>query len=92
MASHEYHPDSHEHGLADGCARCREHSEHPFETLDDRMLLALYERTLLWRVGARGGEARSENEGAAMRIVETALLWRLQLDKLDAARAKREAA
>lgn len=34
MASHGPHPDSHTHGLADGCPRCQEHAEHPERGLD----------------------------------------------------------
>lgn len=29
MTTHSPHPDSHTHGLADGCPRCQEHAEHP---------------------------------------------------------------
>jgi len=34
MTSHTLHEDSHTHGLADDCPRCREHAEHPEASLD----------------------------------------------------------
>ena len=67
MSSHTYHPDSHEHGLADGCPRCYEHSLHPFETLDDTNL-----RNLTLRV-REDAEARSENERTAMNVIESVI-------------------
>lgn len=85
--THGPHEDVHTHGLADGCPRCDEQARQPFETLDDTVLGNLVERTRLWQVNDRDGDPRSENERFAMRVVEKALLYRLQLDKLDRAKA-----
>lgn len=35
---HSPHPDTHTHGLHDGCPRCEEHAEHPIQSLDDANL------------------------------------------------------
>lgn len=86
--THGPHDDVHTHGLADGCPRCDEQAAQPFETLDDTVLGNLVDRTRLWQVNDLAGDPRSENERKAMRVVEVAMLYRLQLDKLDAARAK----
>lgn len=64
MTSHSFHPDSHEHGLADGCPRCAEHAEHPFENLDSPNLRALWIRM------AAELYPRSDNEARAMRVLE----------------------
>lgn len=60
MSVHSYHPDTHTHGLADGCERCAEHAENPFLSLDQLNLLSLQERV------AKGWPARSDNERRAM--------------------------
>lgn len=60
MASHSYHEDIKEAGLADGCERCAEHASHPFASLDDENLRLLVQRFL------DGGEARTENEAIAL--------------------------
>lgn len=62
----------------------------PFETLDDENLSLLLERTRWWVKSDAAGLPRSDNEAKAMRIVEVALLHRLQLDKLDAGRVMRK--
>ena len=67
--THVVHPDTHEFGLADGCPRCAEQAEHPFESLDDGNLRALYSRV----VGEQ--EPRSAAEAAAMRVVESFRRW-----------------
>lgn len=64
MTSHTYHPDTHEHGLADECPRCAEHARHPFESLDDTNL-----RQLIRRV-REGQRPRSGAEATAMEEVE----------------------
>jgi hypothetical protein len=46
---HAPHPDTHTHGLADGCARCAEHAEHPFHSLDNRNLRGFLRHALLVR-------------------------------------------
>lgn len=92
MATHSLHDPVRESGLADGCPRCSEIAAMPFETLDDENLAQLLERTRWWVKSDAAGVPRSDNEAKAMRIVEVALLHRLQLDKLDAARAKAQAA
>jgi hypothetical protein len=84
MTMHTRHPDSPEHGLADGCERCAEHAAHPFESLDDGNLTALIERTRLWM---RDEEfPRSDNEAKAMSVVETALSHQAVLARLDRTR------
>ena len=60
MTVHTPHPRSHEHGLADGCPRCAEHAEYPFDGLDEENLTVLVER-LTKRL-----PARSANEAGAM--------------------------
>jgi hypothetical protein len=67
MSQHTYHPDSHEYGLADECPRCEEHGRHPIESLDGANLNALVERV------RNDEESRSENEAAAMRVIENLL-------------------
>lgn len=42
--THSYHPDMHEFGLSDSCERCAFQSQHPVETLDDRMIHSLIGR------------------------------------------------
>lgn len=61
--THAFHGrdwDMHIDGLADGCSRCRFQSEHPMETLDERMITALMERL------ESGLKGRSANEKRAM--------------------------
>jgi hypothetical protein len=41
---HTYHPDSHTHGLADGCPRCAEHAADPHKSLDRANMRALLDR------------------------------------------------
>ncbi len=65
MTSHGPHPSTHMYGLADGCPRCAEHAEHPFESLDSENLRALISRLNL------DSPPRSENEARAMRVLET---------------------
>jgi len=60
MATHSVHPDTHTHGLADGCPRCDEHAEEPLQGLDNENLGVLIHRL------ATGRLARSANEGKAM--------------------------
>jgi hypothetical protein len=60
MTVHSRHPDTHEHGLADGCDRCAEHALRPFDGLDARNLAALYRRV------RDDEQARSLNEARAM--------------------------
>ena len=43
MSVHTLHPDSHTHGLADGCPRCDEHAADPINTLDERNLRRIIE-------------------------------------------------
>lgn len=67
MTVHIFHPDTHEHGLFDGCPRCEEHAQDPLLSLDTRNLVLLAERV-------RNGEsARSENERLAMERIERAI-------------------
>lgn len=81
MVSHTYHPDSHEFGLSDECARCYQLADTPFQSLDDDNLLALYERVVEKLPG------RSRNERTAMTTVEHALrLHRLLQERQGVAR------
>ena len=63
MASHTYHPDTHQYGLAEGCPRCEEHAEHPLTSLDEENITMLRLRVL------EGWRPRSENERKAMEAV-----------------------
>lgn len=65
--THTIHPDSHTHGLADGCPRCDEHALNPLRTLDEANL-----RGLLHRVVTQE-DARSENEAEAMHNIRQVL-------------------
>lgn len=67
MAVHEHMVALREHGLQDGCERCAEQAQRPFETLDHENILAL-----IARVKERL-EPRSEHEATAMRKVRDAL-------------------
>jgi hypothetical protein len=60
MAQHTYHPDSHEHGLADDCPRCAEHAADPVAGLDTALLANLHDRI------RRDLPGRSANERTAM--------------------------
>ena len=60
MASHSLHPDSHAHGLADGCPRCDEHAKDPLAGLDNENIGVLAKRIAL------GWTPRSTNERKAM--------------------------
>lgn len=64
---HSDHPDSHTHGLADGCERCSEHASHPFASLDQTNLRVLMERIV------SGLRPRSDNERVAMLAVRDVL-------------------
>ena len=74
MASHTFHPDSHEFGLADGCPRCDEHAKEPFLSLDDVNLRELV------RAVKGDEEPRSLNEDDAMAHVAIALRQAARLD------------
>lgn len=73
MTMHSFHPDMHEHGLADGCERCAEHAADPVRGLDDLNLIALVERTQAWMREAEF--PRSDTERDAMRIMEHHLIF-----------------
>lgn len=57
---HTWHPDTHTHGLADGCPRCDQHAEHPEASLDRQNQALLRLRI------EKGLPARSANEAKAM--------------------------
>ena len=65
MSSHIYHPDSLEVGLVDGCPRCEEHAEHPFESLDNEHLVQLFNRVM-----ANPRSGRTQNEQQAMNVID----------------------
>ena len=67
MTVHSAHPATHENGLQDGCPRCAEHADRPFDGLDDRNL-----GNLIARVRAKE-PPRSVNEDNAMRVVWRAI-------------------
>ena len=69
MTIHTNHDNIHNEGLADGCPRCEEHGEKPFNGLDDRMLGALVLRVEDWD----NSFPRSANEATAMRVVERSI-------------------
>jgi len=72
VTAHTFHPDSHEHGLADDCPRCTEIAADPFLYMDDRNLALLHDRTMAWM---RDDEfPRSIAEKAAMRVMEQTLI------------------
>lgn len=60
MTVHDPHPDSHTHGLHDGCPRCAEHAAHPTWSLDRENLANLRRRI------QQGLPPRSTNEEIAM--------------------------
>ena len=68
MTQHTQHPDTHRHGLMDGCPRCAEHAAHPFQSLDADNLRALVARTRAWMRDE--AMPRSDTERDAMRQVE----------------------
>jgi hypothetical protein len=70
---HTQHPDSHEHGLADGCPRCAEHAVDPVASLDDQNFDLLVGRTVLWMQDQEF--PRSDTEKAAMRVIESHLVF-----------------
>jgi len=74
---HTLHPDVHEYGLADSCPRCRQHAEHPLDSMDDTMLRALFDRL------ASGQIARSLNEGLAMDNLRSDRQKALRIQELD---------
>ena len=76
MATHSIHPNSHTNGLADGCERCEEHAEHPFDGLDDENL-----SILLIRV-RNDDPPRSNNEALAMHRVRSVIRAAERLAKL----------
>ncbi len=78
MTIHTIHPDPHTHGLADGCPRCDQLAEHPFEGLDDRNLQELIRQvqTDAW--------PRSDAEALAMSHVRGVMRLAARLDRLQA--------
>ena len=78
MTQHIYHPDTHVHGLNDACARCYEHSLHPFESLDDENMRNLTARVL------GDMDARSHNERTAMNHIEAVIFKYRRLERIGA--------
>lgn len=77
MTAHSVHPDTHDYGLADDCARCSEHAKHPFESLDAENLRKLFGRV------RDGLPARSVNERRAMDVLEHAQRHASQLRAME---------
>ena len=67
MTTHIVHPSIRENGLADGCPRCEEHAEYPFEGLDNGNMESLIDRL------ASRADPRSINEDNAMRVISKAV-------------------
>ena len=67
MTVHAIHDDVHEVGLQDGCPRCEEHAESPFQSLDERMFADLLARVKTQEV------PRSMAESRAMQIIAMAV-------------------
>jgi hypothetical protein len=84
VPAHIAHPSTHTHGLADGCLRCGEHAEHPFDSLDDDNLADLVARTKRWMADDPEAVARSKNEQKAMTRVADALQQRAILERIEA--------
>ena len=78
MSVHTFHPDIHEHGLADGCPRCEEIARDPVWLLDDMALRLLIERD------AAGLSGRSRNEWGAICRIRNAMHSARALVKLGA--------
>jgi hypothetical protein len=72
MASHTPHPDTHEHGLADGCPRCDELAERPLE-LDHENMLNAWDRMLAVEWGNE--RYRSGNEAKLCHRLYEMALW-----------------
>ena len=75
MSAHIAHPSIRENGLADGCPRCGEHAEYPFEGLDDGNLDNLINRVVDKET------PRSTQEAIAMAkasdaMTKATVLWR----------------
>lgn len=68
MTAHNVHPSIRENGLADGCPRCAEHAERPFDGLDDGNLENLMDRIV------DKSDSRSTNEAMAMGKVADAVV------------------
>lgn len=83
MPSHAAHPLIETNGLADGCLRCLDISEAPFDSLDDDNLEQLIVRTQQWMNDEPGSVARSKAEQRAMSIVEKALTYRRILNRIE---------
>ena len=74
MTTHIVHPSIRENGLADGCPRCGEHAERPFEGLDDGDMESLIDRVV------DRATPRSTQEAIAMAqvmnaIAKATVLW-----------------
>jgi len=75
VSAHIAHPSIRENGLADGCPRCGEHAEYPFEGLDDGNLDNLINRVVDKET------PRSTQEAIAMAkasdaMTKATVLWR----------------
>jgi hypothetical protein len=81
MATHYHKEDILTDGLQDDCERCAQHAAHPVDSLDDKMLMILYERV-------RDNEvARTDNEAIAMRNLREVLRAALRLREIATPRA-----
>jgi hypothetical protein len=67
MTAHIGHPSIRENGLDDGCPRCKEHAERPFDGLDDGNMEVLIDRI------ADVLDPRSKNEAIAMYRITTVM-------------------
>lgn len=79
MASHAYHPDTHDHGLADECERCAELARQPLD-LDNENFKAAWARMLSqsFNTGQPRLPARSGNEA---KLLDTLYRWAVFLER-----------
>lgn len=82
MATHTHPAAIQEHGLQDGCERCAEHAQHPFDSLDTTNMSLLAHRTLRWMKDEPDALPRSDAEEVAMRRVERAIREARALQRL----------
>ena len=84
MATHVPHPDTHEHGLADGCVRCAELAAQPLE-LDNPNFQAAWRRMLStqFNTGEPRMPARSQAEAQLLGRLYEYAVWLERWTPLD---------
>lgn len=76
MTVHDPHDSTLQVGLVDGCDRCAEHAEHPFDSLDDKHIVQLATMVMARTY------PRTNNEAKALRIIEKVILSAQRLKNL----------